>query len=388
MNPVISNKKERDDELSFMISNIHVSFVNGIRRTILSEIPTAVFKTFPYDESNCKIATNTSRFNNEILKQRLSCIPIHLPDLSIPLGNLIMKLKHKNESGTIEYVTTEKFQIYDEGIGKLLSEETVRQIFPPNKITNDYIDFVKLRPSFLKNTSGSTTNGEEIDMSCRMSIDIAKTNSMFNVVSKATYSNVLISTEELNKKYDDYLSTLKDAEKFSDEELTLNKNDWFSLNAKRYYITNSFNFTITSLGVFSNKNILLKACSIIDEKFKSYINASETISLGQEAPFELVSNTSFAENCYDLVLKNEDYTVGKIIEFVLYTNLLEEPDEKSLKLIYVSFIKNHPHDTDSRVRLIFSDEQSESDVMQQILDQFVKIQEIITNLTYQITNNL
>lgn len=388
MNPVISNKKERDDELSFMLSNIHVSFVNGIRRTILSEIPTAVFKTFPYDESNCKIASNTSRFNNEILKQRLSCIPIHLPDLSIPLNNLIMKLKYKNESGVIEYVTTEKFQIYDEGIGKMLSEETVRQIFPPNKITNDYIDFVKLRPGFLKNSSGPSNNGEEIDLSCRMSIDIAKSNSMFNVVSKATFNNVLISTEELNKKYEDYLSMLKDAEKFSDEELTLNRNDWFSLNAKRYYITNSFNFTVTSLGVFSNKNILLKACSIINEKFKNYINASETVSLGQAAPFELIGNPSFAENCYDLVLKNEDYTVGKIIEFVLYTNLLEEPDEASLKLVYVSFIKIHPHDTDSRVRLIFSEEHSETDIMQQILQQFVKIQEILTNLTYQITNNL
>ena len=38
---------------------------------LLSNIPTVVFKTFPYSENKCDITKNTTRFNNEILKQRL-----------------------------------------------------------------------------------------------------------------------------------------------------------------------------------------------------------------------------------------------------------------------------------------------------------------------------
>ena len=44
MNPVISDKKEKDNVLLFRISNTHLSFVNAMRRIMLSDIPTVVLK--------------------------------------------------------------------------------------------------------------------------------------------------------------------------------------------------------------------------------------------------------------------------------------------------------------------------------------------------------
>ena len=41
---------------------------------------------------------NTTRLNNEILKQRLSCIPIHIKDLEMPLQDYIMELDIINNS--------------------------------------------------------------------------------------------------------------------------------------------------------------------------------------------------------------------------------------------------------------------------------------------------
>ena len=52
----------------------------ALRRTILSDIPVVVFRTSPEEENNCIIDKNTTRFNNEIVKQRLSCIPICIAD--------------------------------------------------------------------------------------------------------------------------------------------------------------------------------------------------------------------------------------------------------------------------------------------------------------------
>ena len=41
---MITSLKEDGDTLLFNISNINVSYVNGIRRTITSDIPCAIFK--------------------------------------------------------------------------------------------------------------------------------------------------------------------------------------------------------------------------------------------------------------------------------------------------------------------------------------------------------
>ena len=75
---LLSFKGEQDGILTFVIDGLNVSFINAIRRTILSDIPTLVFNCFPHDQNDAAIHINTTRLNNEVLKQRLSCIPIHI----------------------------------------------------------------------------------------------------------------------------------------------------------------------------------------------------------------------------------------------------------------------------------------------------------------------
>ena len=110
MNSIIFNKTNDENSCAFTISGINVSFINAIRRTIISDIPIAVFKTMPYDESDCTIHKNTTRFNNEILKQRLSCIPIFIDVDETPIKNLTLKIKHINSTSQIQYFTTENFK--------------------------------------------------------------------------------------------------------------------------------------------------------------------------------------------------------------------------------------------------------------------------------------
>ena len=87
----ITNLKEEDNVLSFTLSGIDVSYANALRRTILSDIPIIVFKTTPHEENKSNIMINTSRLNNEIVKQRLSCIPICINDLDIPYKNYLLE---------------------------------------------------------------------------------------------------------------------------------------------------------------------------------------------------------------------------------------------------------------------------------------------------------
>ena len=91
--PEITNIVEKNEILTFNLSKTNVSFVNALRRTILSDIPIACCITSPYEKNKCNITTNTTRLNNEILKQRLSCIPIYISDLETGIGNLQLELK-------------------------------------------------------------------------------------------------------------------------------------------------------------------------------------------------------------------------------------------------------------------------------------------------------
>ena len=68
--PRIEKLTENGDNLAFTLRDVNVSLANGLRRTILSDIPTVVFKTSPHDQNKASIIVNTTRLNNEILKQR------------------------------------------------------------------------------------------------------------------------------------------------------------------------------------------------------------------------------------------------------------------------------------------------------------------------------
>ena len=49
--PEITNYRNEDDILLFTLKNTNVSIANGLRRTILSDVPTVVFRTFPYEKN-------------------------------------------------------------------------------------------------------------------------------------------------------------------------------------------------------------------------------------------------------------------------------------------------------------------------------------------------
>ena len=100
MNPSIKITSQDNNSLTFTLSGVDVSFANGLRRTIISDIPIVVFKTFPHEQNKANIIHNTSRLNNELLKQRLSCIPVCISDLTIPLNNLILEVDEEKKSGS------------------------------------------------------------------------------------------------------------------------------------------------------------------------------------------------------------------------------------------------------------------------------------------------
>ena len=343
MNPKVSNVSEENNVLRFTLTNINVSFANALRRIILSEIPTVVFRAFPHDKNDVDITVNTSRLNNEIIKQRMSCIPIHITDIDFPIKDHVVEISKSNDTDTIEYVTTEDIKILNTKNGKYLESSAVKKIFPPDPMTRYFIDITRLRPRL-----SDTLPGEEIAMKCKMSVASAKENSSFNVVSTCSYGATM-DPVKVNSVWTEKSKQLK-KEKKTPEEIEYIKKDWMLLDAKRLILPDAFNFIVESVGVFSNMSIVEKAAQIMLNKLSKFTDDIQSKDGMIEA-----SKTTIA-NSYDIRLEGEDYTLGKTLEYILYAKHYVMSSKTSDKtLTYCGFIKPHPHIDVSIIRMGFKD---------------------------------
>ena len=344
MEPSVIKMSQDDQFLKFTLDNINVSLANALRRTVLSDIPIVVFKTFPHDKNKADIKINTSRMNNEILKQRLACIPIHIKDLKFPLEDYVINIKKKNDTETIQIVTTEDFEIIDKNTNKALDKAKRDEIFPPSSLTDDFIDFVRLRPSI-----SDEIDGEEIDIVCTLDVGTAKQDGAYNVVSTCSYA----ASQDLVKVNDTWTQKLADykSQGLSKEEIAEEKANWDTLEAKRIIKPDSFDYIIETVGIFSNTSIIYKACHILIDKFEKLVNIFESDD-------ELIktSNKNMS-NCFDIILNNEDYTVGKVLEFIFYKK------HYGKILTFCAFNKAHPHDTYSTICLAFEKVTEKSEIL-------------------------
>ena len=349
--PEVTNYRNEDEMLLFTLKNTNVSIANGLRRTILSDVPTVVFRTFPYKKNLADFKVNTSQLNNEILKQRLSCIPVHIVNDKFDINNLEVIVDKKNTTNDMMYVTTKDFKVKDLATDKFVTEEVRDAMFPPNKITGDYIIFARLRPKI-----SNELLAEELSLRAKLTYGNAKESGAFNVVSICTYQYTpdLVRQDEIMKdKFDDVEET--DGEENKDIESE--KLNWKNHDSERIYIEDSFDMKVKTVGVFKNEIIVKKACDIIMNKLKSIKKEI------MDNELEVEKSISTIPNSFDITLKNEDYTIGKIIEYVLFKNYFQ-----SGEITYSGFRKNHPHDPHSIIRVAFDETEVEKTKIYNMID--------------------
>jgi DNA-directed RNA polymerase subunit L len=351
MNPVVTNLAESEGIMTFTLSGVNVSLANALRRIVLSDIPCVVFRTTPYEECKMEIEVNTSRLNNELIKQRVSCLPIHISDTSFPIENYVVEVDKKNENDIIDYVTTEDFKIKDKNTGKYLSQAATRDIFPPDEITGDFIDIARLRPRLSEDI-----DGEHLKFTSTLDIGTAKQDGCFNVASTCAYGY----TEDpvlVNDKVTQMESEMK-AEGVDADTIAFKIKDWKLLKAQTINIPNSFDFTIETVGQFDNMSLVFKASHVMLDKvaaFKKVIQENEGL---------ITQSDTTLPNGFDIKLIGEDYTLGKALEYVLYSRHYDRQSATSDKsLDFCGFRKPHPHIDESLIRLGFKDATDKSTVV-------------------------
>ena len=341
--PVIESFTDHDGTLKFTVSGINVSLANAVRRTILADIPTYCFRTLPHAENRVQITANTTRLNNEIIKQRMGCIPIHIkandPDFEqFNVADYRVVLDVQNTGTASEYVTTKHFRIVNAKTGKELSESVVRRIFPPDAMTGGYILIARLMPRLTQNV-----DGERLALTAEIGVGTARMDGMYNVVSTCAYC----ATPNVAEADKVWAECAKALERDGNEAafIASERKNWFAMEAQRYTHPDSFDFIIESVGVYSNTEIVTKACLLLVEKCNKLISDIENAS----GDVDVAPSDTTLSNGYDVTLQNEDYTLGKCIEYFLHTNHYEG----SRTISFCGFRKNHPHDTHSMIRMAF-----------------------------------
>ena len=210
----------------------------------------------------------------------------------------------------------------------------VHQIFPPNPITGDYILFARLRPKI-----SDEIPGEKLKMKATLSYGTAKENGMFNIASTCSYA----MTPDKVKQYEEW-GKKEEESKISDEQVLEDlKKNWMIHDAKRIYIADSFDFIIETIGIFTNNDIIKRAIQVLHEKLDIISTAI------QQQSISIKETTNTIKNSFDIIIDNEDYTIGKVLEYILYKSFYKE---KGL-LSYIGFVKEHPHYSYGLIRFAY-----------------------------------
>ena len=377
--PVIAQHNNNNERsLTFTLENCDVSIANSIRRVVVSEINQYVFRTFPHSENRADFTVNTTRLHNEILKQRLGCVPIHhlhtIDGFGNEYKNYVVEVDVKNDTDAIRYVTTEDFKVkkikvlektsrrsQDEDADDVsydyLSEAVVRKIFPPDEISGEYIEFARLLPNL---SSSNASSGEALAFTCTLEISNAKFDGMYNVAHTCAYK-CSPDLKEIDKQWRAKEKVMREGLESSlsagsIEEVVENaKKNWELLDAERIFLPNSFDFIIETVGVYTNVQLVTKACDIMIKKCEKLLADIEhtTSTSTKGSIIEYAHESTTMKNSFRINLIGEDYTLGKVIEYMIFSNYY---NISGGIVSFCGFKKPHPHALDSFIIVSFKDE--------------------------------
>ena len=81
----------------------------------------------------------------------------------------------------------------------------------------------------------------------------------------------------------------------------------------------------------------------------------------------------------DIILNNEGYTIGKVLEFILYNQFYL--GDKSVS--FVGFIKKHPHDKDGLLRIAFRNSADLTEALRYLMIALTQASEIFNSIAAQ-----
>jgi len=321
--------EERGLTLAVQLDGLDVSYVNGIRRVMLSDVPVVCLRTAPFDKSECVVSANTTSLSNDVVKQRIGCLPVCLfknPDIMRHYGEYYVKLDVVNETPSPLYVTTMDMHV----IHKITGDHLVTSdVFPPFhfKGTDHYVDLFLLQPKLTERKA------ERITLESMFSIGSGKECGKYNAVTACALTGVIdpVRRDEAKAKY---------AAAGGGARTAMDLSNWDAIEAPRYTVSGSHVLTFESAGAYENVAILRVALTVLTAKFVALAHSLQSDARPKDS----------MPNCFYVTLPACSYTEGNILAYEVFQTLMEGTGG----VTYVAFERLHPHDPDGVLKVAFA----------------------------------
>jgi DNA-directed RNA polymerase subunit L len=272
--------------------NVPVAFVNGLRRILLSEIPTVVVR-------DVQILDNSTKMIHEMLKHRVEMLPINvrpeetavIRDTKIELRYLPPATPDLTRKEAVD-ITTDDFAIDGPRPGIILKDRDL----------DEPLYFMRLQPT------------ESIHVKASIAIETKGTSQ----VCVATFKNHI--DQELAKlDKDTYVASAGDDE----NERAMLAKVFDNYEIQRSYARDDegrpywFDFTVESIGITPAKDLLKQAATIFKKKIETWC----------ENPIQREEG-----DWYSIETEEEGHTIGALAQILMYNQ----------KVNYVSYRIVHP----------------------------------------------
>ena len=330
---------------------LHVSIINGIRRTLLTSVPSVAFR-----KDDIKIITNNTSMHNELLQQRIGLIPLYI-DPENYNKNYLFELNIKNTiSEPFLQITSEDFNIYP--IKKNVLEIALqsgntksllnvdKENYESKPVSKEIKDNI-LRPFIynkkknycliteLKSTN-SDDNIQEIQLYGSPSLSIAMEDARWQGVSNAVYE--FKRDEELFKKILNEKIEINNVPKENIKEFS---RDLYISESERYYLRDkNFNpyvylFTVSSQHHLSHIELFIKANNILINTLNDIKN--EFIHYLKD-DISIIDINNNNHNIFNIKITGFDDTIGNLLQSFIAQNLIDD----NSKLNVCGYKKIHP----------------------------------------------
>jgi len=272
--------------------NVPVAFVNGLRRILLSEIPTVVIR-------DVQILDNSTKMIHEMLKHRVEMLPINvrpeeaavIRDTKIELRYLPPATPDLTRKAAVE-ITSDDFAIDGPRPGIILKDRDL----------NEPLYFMRLQPT------------ESIHVKASLAVETKGTSQ----VCVATFKNH-IDPELAKLDKDSYVASAGD----DDNERAMLAKVFDNYEIQRSYARDDegrpywFDFALESIGVTPAKDLLKQAATIFKKKIETWC----------ENPIQREEG-----DWYSIETEEEGHTIGALAQILIYNQ----------KVNYVSYRIVHP----------------------------------------------
>lgn len=259
-------------ELSCEFRNFPVTFVNALRRTVLSGVPTVVIQ-------DVQILENTTQLPHEMLKHRMEMLPVNVSpeDAStIRDSKIELRILPDKQAKDIRVITTDDF-VVESNRGKILMKD--RDFDKP-------ILFLRVRP------------GESVHVKARLGVDSKDSSQVCGCSTKWHIDPEKVKEDKkvFVEKGGDPVAFDNFYCQYSYSRNEKGRPDWIDMN-------------IESIGVLQCKDILKYAVGILQTQLDGYAKeAMEKINREKEP------------GSYNIALDRGGHTIGALLQEVLYSD--------------------------------------------------------------------